>query len=422
MAQPGPLSGITIVDLSRILAGPYCTLLLAEMGARVIKVETPKTGDDARHYGPFTNGKSTYFASVNRGKESIALDLKAAGDREIFERLLDKADAIVENFRPGTMEKLGYGWETLHQRYPQLIYAAASGFGHTGPYSHHPSYDMVVQGLGGIMSITGHPGEPLAAHRHVDRRSRRRALHDDRAQRRAAPPRAHRRGDQGRCRAVRLPARAPRKRDHALHDDGRNPRPARRAPSVDHAVRGVQDQGRRHHHRRRQRRAVGQADRGARPPRARAESRTTRPTRCATSISRSSKAEIDAILTTADDGPLDRGAGSRRHPVRPDQQRRAGARASAGRGAQHAGRGRRRDDRPAEARRQPDEIVGLRRSRRPAPPPPTSTPTAPRSCANWGCERAASPGRARIVRRRAIGSSAAAEFGACSAGAFSASW
>jgi len=161
MAQPGPLSGITIVDLSRILAGPYCTLLLAELGARVIKVEAPKTGDDARQYGPFTEGKSMYFASVNRGKESIALDLKAPGDREIFERLLDKADAIVENFRPGTMERLGFGWDTLHPRYPRLIYAAASGFGHTGPYSHYPSYDMVVQGLGGIMSITGIPDGPL---------------------------------------------------------------------------------------------------------------------------------------------------------------------------------------------------------------------------------------------------------------------
>jgi len=160
MAQPGPLSGITIVDLSRILAGPYCTLLLAELGARVIKVEAPKTGDDARQYGPFTNGKSTYFASVNRGKESIALDLKAPADRDIFERLLDKADAVVENFRPGTMERLGYGWEQLHPRYPRLVYAAASGFGHTGPFSHYPSYDMVVQGLGGIMSITGHPGQP----------------------------------------------------------------------------------------------------------------------------------------------------------------------------------------------------------------------------------------------------------------------
>src|SRR6201997_1244265 len=161
MAQRGPLSGITIIDLSRILAGPYCTLLLAELGARVIKVEPPQQGDDARQYGPFKNGKSAYFVSVNRGKESIALDLKAPRDKEIFERLLDKADALVENFRPGTMERLGYGWETLHPRYPRLIYAAASGFGHTGPYSHYPSYDMVVQGLGGIMSITGIPDGPL---------------------------------------------------------------------------------------------------------------------------------------------------------------------------------------------------------------------------------------------------------------------
>jgi len=161
MAQPGPLSGITIIDLSRILAGPYCTLLLAELGARVIKVEPPQQGDDARQYGPFKNGKSAYFISVNRGKESIALDLKSPAGREIFERLLDKADALVENFRPGTMEKLGFGWESLHQRYPRLVYAAASGFGHTGPYSHYPAYDMVVQGLGGIMSITGHPGMPL---------------------------------------------------------------------------------------------------------------------------------------------------------------------------------------------------------------------------------------------------------------------
>src|SRR5690348_15581323 len=160
MPQAGPLSGITIVDLSRILAGPYCTLLMAELGARVIKVEAPKTGDDARQYGPFKNGKSTYFASVNRGKESIVLDLKASDDRDIFERLLDKADALVENFRPGTMEKLGYGWDTLHPRCPHLIYAAASGFGHSGPYSHYPAYDMVVQGLGGVMSITGHPGMP----------------------------------------------------------------------------------------------------------------------------------------------------------------------------------------------------------------------------------------------------------------------
>ena len=158
----GPLSGITVVDLSRILAGPYCTLLMAEMGARVIKVEPPKGGDDARAYGPFVNGKSTYFASVNRGKESIALDLKKDDDRRLFEKLLEKADVVVENFRPGTMEKLGYGWETLHPKYPQLIYAAASGFGHTGPNSKDPAYDMVMQGMGGVMSITGNEGQPPA--------------------------------------------------------------------------------------------------------------------------------------------------------------------------------------------------------------------------------------------------------------------
>ena len=158
--QKGPLSGLTVIDLSRILAGPYCTLMLAELGARVIKVEAPKTGDDARQYGPFVNGKSAYFQSVNRGKESLVLNLKADGDKVIFKKLLAKADVIVENFRPGTMEKLGFGWETLKQEYPDLIYASASGFGHSGPDMYRPAYDMVVQGMGGIMSVTGHPGSP----------------------------------------------------------------------------------------------------------------------------------------------------------------------------------------------------------------------------------------------------------------------
>ncbi|MBT5267592.1 MAG: CoA transferase [Rhodospirillaceae bacterium] len=156
----GPLAGVTVVDLSRILAGPYCTLLMAELGARVIKVETPNGGDDARHYGPFVNGKSAYFQSVNHGKESIALNLKDEADRATFDKLLGIADVIVENFRPGTMEKLGYGWEDLHARYPKLIYAAASGFGHSGPEMTRPAYDMVVQGMGGIMSVTGHEGTP----------------------------------------------------------------------------------------------------------------------------------------------------------------------------------------------------------------------------------------------------------------------
>jgi CoA:oxalate CoA-transferase len=156
----GPLSGTTILDLTRVLAGPYCTMVLADLGARVIKVEAPDGGDDSRRYGPFVNGKSAYFMAMNRGKESIALDLKRAADRAIFEGLLEQADVLVENFRPGAMERLGYGWEALHARHPRLIYAAASGFGHSGPYAPKPAYDMVVQGMGGIMSITGHPGGP----------------------------------------------------------------------------------------------------------------------------------------------------------------------------------------------------------------------------------------------------------------------
>jgi CoA:oxalate CoA-transferase len=148
-----------VIDLSRILAGPYCTMMLAELGARVIKVEQPE-GDDARQYGPFVDGKSAYFASVNRAKESIALDLKAAPDRAIFASLIERADVLVENYRPGTMEKLGFGWEELHHKHPRLIYAAASGFGHSGPYTKRAAYDMVVQAMGGIMSLTGHPGSP----------------------------------------------------------------------------------------------------------------------------------------------------------------------------------------------------------------------------------------------------------------------
>lgn len=156
----GPLTGITVVDLTRVLAGPYCTLVLADLGARVIKVEDPAIGDLSRHVGPWFNGKSGYMMSVNRGKESIALNLKAAPDLEIFHALLEKADVLCENFRPGVMERLGLGWETLHASYPKLIYAATSGFGHTGPYAQYPAYDVVAQGMGGIMSLTGHPGSP----------------------------------------------------------------------------------------------------------------------------------------------------------------------------------------------------------------------------------------------------------------------
>ncbi len=160
VAMPGPLSDLTVIDLSRVLAGPYATMVLADLGARVIKVERPDGGDDARAYGPFIKGHSAYFASINRGKQSIALDLKSPQDRVIFEALLEKADVLIDNYRPGVMARLGYGWEGLAARYPRLIHAATSGFGQTGPDSQKAAYDMVVQAMGGIMSVTGHPGGP----------------------------------------------------------------------------------------------------------------------------------------------------------------------------------------------------------------------------------------------------------------------
>ena len=141
-----------------MLAGPYCTLLLADLGARVIKVERPGRGDDARAIGPFVAGRSAYFMSVNRGKESIALDLADADDRAVFDRLLAVADVLVENFRPGVLERLGYAWEALRERHPRLVLASTSGFGQHGPYADRPAYDLVVQAMGGIMSLTGEPG------------------------------------------------------------------------------------------------------------------------------------------------------------------------------------------------------------------------------------------------------------------------
>jgi CoA:oxalate CoA-transferase len=149
---------VLVIDLTRVLAGPYCTMVLADLGARVIKVEAPGRGDDARAIGPFVGDRSAYFMSLNRGKESIALDLKSAEDRNIFERLLARADVLVENFRPGAMERLGYGWDELHARFPRLIAAGTSGFGQTGPYAERPAYDVIAQAMGGIMSITGNPG------------------------------------------------------------------------------------------------------------------------------------------------------------------------------------------------------------------------------------------------------------------------
>ena len=153
--MPGPLENVTILDLTHVLAGPYCSMILSDLGARVIKVERPGTGDDTRAFPPFKDGESAYFATINHGKQSIALDLKAPEDRAVFDRLLAQADVLLENYRPGVMQRLGYGWDDLHTRHPRLIYGAVSGFGHSGPDSLKPAYDMVVQARGGVMSITG---------------------------------------------------------------------------------------------------------------------------------------------------------------------------------------------------------------------------------------------------------------------------
>ena len=156
-----PLDGITVLDLTRVLSGPYCTMLLADMGARVIKVEQPGKGDDTRAWGPpFLEGESAYFLSVNRNKESVTLDFKQPDGLALLERLIAKADVLVENFRPGTLDKLGLDYATLATRYPRLIYCSISGFGHTGPRRKQPGYDAIMQGEGGLMSITGTPDGP----------------------------------------------------------------------------------------------------------------------------------------------------------------------------------------------------------------------------------------------------------------------
>jgi formyl-CoA transferase/CoA:oxalate CoA-transferase len=151
-----PLEGITVLDLTRALSGPYCTMLLGDMGARVIKIEQPGKGDDTRGWGPpFLGKESAYFLSVNRNKESVTLDLKVPEGRAILERLIEKSDVLVENFRPGTLAKLGLDHAAVGPRYPRLIVCSISGFGQTGPRRHEPGYDAVLQAEGGLMSITG---------------------------------------------------------------------------------------------------------------------------------------------------------------------------------------------------------------------------------------------------------------------------
>jgi len=151
-----PLAGIRVLDLTRVLAGPFCTMILSDLGAEVIKVEIPGTGDDSRAFGPFLNNRSLYFLSINRGKKSVSLNLKSPRGREILLSLIRQCDILVENYRPGVMDKLGLGYEALKEVNPRLIYAASTGFGHTGPDSQKPAYDILAQARGGIMSITGY--------------------------------------------------------------------------------------------------------------------------------------------------------------------------------------------------------------------------------------------------------------------------
>jgi len=170
-----PLDGITVLDLTRVLSGPYCTMLLADMGARVIKIEQPGKGDDTRAWGPpflypsapspragdpDVNGESAYFLSINRNKESVALDFKHPDGRAVLDRLIARSDVLVENFRPGTLTRLGLDYQTLAARDPRLVYCSISGFGHSGPRSKQPGYDAVMQAEGGLMSITGSADGP----------------------------------------------------------------------------------------------------------------------------------------------------------------------------------------------------------------------------------------------------------------------
>lgn len=156
-----PLKDLVVLDMTRVLAGPYTGMILADMGADVLKIEAPGKGDDARAFGPFVNGESTYYMSLNRDKRSMTLNLKAPEGKEILKALVKKADVLLENFRGGTMEKLGLGYDVLKEINPRLVYSSCTGFGMTGPYKHDPAYDVIVQGMGGIMSITGQEnGEP----------------------------------------------------------------------------------------------------------------------------------------------------------------------------------------------------------------------------------------------------------------------
>jgi formyl-CoA transferase len=159
--MPAALEGIRVLDLTQIMAGPFCTMLLADLGAEVIKIENPRGGDDSRRMAPpYFNGESAAFIAMNRNKYGIAIDIRTAPGKQVLWRLIETADVLVENFRPGTMERLGFGFEEVHARYPTLVYCSISGFGHAGPYRERGGFDLVAQAMSGVLSVTGSPEEP----------------------------------------------------------------------------------------------------------------------------------------------------------------------------------------------------------------------------------------------------------------------
>ena len=156
----GALKGIRVLDLTRVLAGPFCTMLLGDMGAEIIKIEIPGQGDDSRNYPPFIGEESAYFMNLNRNKKSLVMDLKKQKAKEVFLNLVKHSDVVIENFSPGTMEKLGLGYDTIKAHNSHIVYSSISGFGHSGPKKNLPGYDIIGQAMGGIMSITGWPDSP----------------------------------------------------------------------------------------------------------------------------------------------------------------------------------------------------------------------------------------------------------------------
>ncbi len=263
-ARP-PLAGVRVIDLTRVLAGPFCAMSLGDMGAEVIKIEEPGKGDDTRGWPPFVSGEATYFLSVNRNKKSLTLNMKAPEGQEILRKLLASADVVLENFRPGTMERLGFGYAALRKANPKLVYCSISGFGESGPEAHRPGYDLIVQGESGVMDITGFPdGPPVKVGNSIG------DLVAGMAAAQGITLALLSREKTGRGQKVEIGmldvmASLLTYQAGLYLNAGGAPRPARQRAPVHRAVRGLQGAGRLHHAGRRQQLAVGPHVPGARP-------------------------------------------------------------------------------------------------------------------------------------------------------------